>query len=111
MLDQVPAYSTNRLNRLMRLPQRYLIDSALVGPLLGIDEHAVLRDGDLLGRVIGIEIKADAAPSRDAARHLVWLQESLGDRFAAGVVFHTGPRPIHYSTDIVGLPISALWSG
>ena len=62
------------------------------------------------GRVIGIEIKADAAPGRDAARHLAWLEEALGSRFAAGVVFHTGPRPIAYSTSIVGLPISVLWS-
>ncbi len=62
------------------------------------------------GRVIGIEIKADAAPGLDAARHLAWLEQSLGSRFAAGVVFHTGPRPIPYSTSIVGLPISVLWS-
>ncbi len=155
VLDQVPAYSSNRLNRLVRLPKRYLIDPALMRPLLGVDERAVLRNGDLLGRVIdtfvmaqlraelamsdldprlhhlrdangrhevdlvieladgrviGIEIKADAAPGRDAARHLAWLEEALGSRFAAGVVFHTGPRPIAYSTSIVGLPISVLWS-
>jgi len=155
VLDQVPAYSSNRLNRLVRLPKRYLIDAAMMRPLLGIDERAVLRDGDLLGRVIdtfvvaqlraelatsdldprlhhlrdangrhevdlvieladgrviGIEIKADAAPGRDSARHLAWLEEALGSRFAAGVVFHTGPRPIPYSATIVGLPISVLWS-
>ena len=113
VLDLVPAYSSNRLNRLVRLPKRYLIDPALMRPLLGVDERAVLRNGDLLGRVIdtfvmaqlraelamsdldprlhhlrdangrhevdlvieladgrviGIEIKADAAPGRDAAR-------------------------------------------
>lgn len=62
------------------------------------------------GRLIGIEIKAEAAPGRDAARHLVWLQEVLGNRFAAGVVFHTGPSPIPDSAGIIGLPISALWS-
>jgi hypothetical protein len=44
------------------------------------------------------------------ARHLAWLEEALGRRFAAGVVFHTGPRPVPYSAGIVGLPISALWS-
>lgn len=52
VLDQVPPYSSNRLNRLVRPPKRYLIDSALMRPLLGIDERAVVRDGDLLGRVI-----------------------------------------------------------
>ncbi|MFZ0159525.1 MAG: AAA family ATPase [Kineosporiaceae bacterium] len=59
---------------------------------------------------IGIEITADAAPGRDAARHLAWLEEALRSRFAAGVMFHTGPRPVPYSASIVGLPISVLWS-
>ncbi len=33
--DQIPAWHSNRLNRLTRSPKRYLTDSALVGPLLG----------------------------------------------------------------------------
>ena len=32
----------------------------------------------------------DAAVDRHDARHLVWLRDQLGDRFAAGVVLHTG---------------------
>ncbi len=156
VLDLVPAYASNRLNRLIRLPKRYLIDPALLRPLLGIDERAVLRDGDLLGRVldtfvaaqlrgdlaastldprlyhlrdangrhevdlvieladgrvIGIEVKTDAAPGPDAARHLTWLHDALGDRFAAGVLFHTGPHRLRFSPTILGLPISVLWSG
>jgi Domain of unknown function (DUF4143) len=42
------------------------------------------------GSVLAFEIKADAAPDRDAARHLIWLRDRLGDRLVAGVVF--GPR-------------------
>ena len=61
------------------------------------------------GRVIAIEIKADAAPGPDAARHLAWLERALGDRFLAGIVFHTGPRRIPYSKTLVGLPICTLW--
>jgi hypothetical protein len=61
------------------------------------------------GRVIGVEIKADSAPGPEAARQLFWLEQSIGDRFAAGVVFHTGPRRITYAQNIIGLPISALW--
>jgi len=154
VIDLVRAYSSNRLNRLVRLPKRYLVEPALMRPLLGIDERRALRDGHVLGRlidsfvtaqlraelpvsqldprlyhlrdtngrhevdlvielvdgrVIGIEIKADAAPGPDVARHLFWLEQSLGDRFAAGVVFHTGPRRISYGPSVFGLPISALW--
>ncbi len=120
--DQLPAWSGNRLSRLTRLPKRYLIDPAFTGPLLSVDSRVVLRDGDLLGRlldsfamaqlradcvvseysprlfhlrdaegrheidvlaelpdgrIIGIEIKAGAAPVQADARHLLWLRENL----------------------------------
>jgi uncharacterized protein len=51
-IDVIPAYHSNRLNRLTRSSKRHLVDVALIGALLGVDERAVLRDGDLLGRVI-----------------------------------------------------------
>jgi hypothetical protein len=58
---------------------------------------------------MGVEVKADAAPSSDAARHLVWLRDRLGERFVAGVLFHTGPRAFRYDERVVMLPICALW--
>src|SRR5215471_2052445 len=152
--ERLPAWSSNRLNRLIRLPKRYLIDPAFIGPLLGVDARAVFRDGDLLGRlldsfvmaqlraectvselsprlfhvrdangrhevdmlvelgdgrVIGIEVKADSAPGPDAARHLRWLRDAIGNRFALGLVLHTGPRPFRLDESIAALPICALW--
>lgn len=153
--ERLPAWHSNRLNRLTRAPKRYLVDAALLGPLLGVDLRAALRDGELLGRLIdtfvvsqlrpeaelserkvrlhhvrlengrheidllaeaadgrvaAIEIKSTASPSADDARHLRWLQAQLRDRFAAGVVFHTGPRPMRLSPGIVALPIASLWA-
>jgi hypothetical protein len=63
-----------------------------------------------LDRVIAIEVKADAAPDRAAARHLVWLADQLGDRLVAGLVLHTGPRIYRIEERIVAAPISVLWS-
>jgi uncharacterized protein len=153
-IDLVPAYHSNRLNRLTRAPKRQLVDASLLGPLLGVDVRSVLRDNDLLGRVldtyvtsqiraeveatdtrpqllhlrqesgrhevdlvleapggraVGIEIKADAAPTADAAQHLRWMRDSLGDRFACGVVFHPGEQPIRLDDRLFSLPISSLW--
>jgi len=153
--ERLPAWSTNRLNRLIRLPKRYLLDPAFVGPLLGVDVRAVMRDGDLLGRlldtfvvaqlraecvlselspqlfhlrdangrhevdvvaelrdgrVVGVEIKASAAPVPADGRHLRWLAEAIGDKFALGIVFHTGPRVRRLEEGIWALPICALWS-
>ena len=154
VLEQIPAWASNRLKRLVRQPRRYVVDAALLGALLRVDESAVMRDGDLLGRaldtfvaaqlrpevaistvrprlhhvrsrqgrhevdlvaelsgdrLIGMEIKATAAPDRDDARHLRWLRDSLGERFLAGIVFHTGPRAYALDDRITAAPISTLW--
>lgn len=61
------------------------------------------------GRVFGVEITATSAPSAADARHLFWLAEELGDKFAGGVVFHTGPARLQLRHDVVALPICALW--
>jgi uncharacterized protein len=152
--ERVPAWHTNRLNRLTRAEKRYLVDPAMLGPLLGIDERSLLRDGDLLGRLIdtyvlaqlrpeltvassgaklyhlrhdagtheidliaesrdgriaGIECKANSAPGRDDAAHLIWLRDQLGDRFTTGVVLHTGPRVFRIDERIYAVPIASIW--
>jgi predicted AAA+ superfamily ATPase len=154
VLDVLPAWSTNRLSRMTRTGKRYLVDTSLVAAALDLDERAMLRDGDLLGRmidtlvlaqirpevaltslrprlhhlrtrdarheidliaelsgadIVAIEIKSSAAPTRSDARHLEWLREQLGERFLAGAVLHTGPRPFQLAERILALPISTLW--
>lgn len=154
VLDAVPAWATNRLTRLVRSPKRYLVDTSLVAAALGLDTRAVIRSGDLIGRlidtfvvaqlraelelmpfgpqlhhlrekngrrevdlvaevsagdVVAIEIKATSAPSRDDARHLMWLRDQLGDRFLAGAVLHTGPRPFRLDDRVLALPICCIW--
>ncbi len=52
IVDDLPAWTSNRLKRLSKLRKRYLIDPALLVPILQLDPGAVLRDGDLLGRVL-----------------------------------------------------------
>lgn len=153
--EVVPAWWTNRLKRLTRGPKRSVADPALAAAVLGVDADDVLRDGDLLGRlletfvaaqvrpelalmrrgprllhlrtdggrrevdfvverrggsVVGVEVKATAAPSPADARHLVWLQEQLGPQFECGVVLHTGPRAFSLAPDIHAIPICALWA-
>lgn len=154
-VDRVPAWTTNRLKRLVLSPKRYLVDSSLLGGVLGAGTAEVMRDGDLLGRVldtfvaaqlraelavaetparlyhlrqeqgrheidllaelgaarvVGVEVKADSAPTRDTGRHLAWLRQELGDRFLAGVVLHTGPRAYRLADGISAAPISTLWA-
>ncbi len=152
---RVPAWSTNRLQRLEKRAKRYIVDGGLAAAGAGIDVGTVLTDADLLGRmidtfvyaqiapeaelaaqpvrlhhlrsangrqeidlvaelpggkVVGIEIKAAAAVGRNDARHLAWLRDQLGDRFAAGVVLHTGPDTFELGDRILAAPISAIWT-
>lgn len=154
VVEAMPAWSSNRLRRLSRGAKRYLVDPALAAAALGLDANALLRDGDLLGRLldtfvaaqlraerattearprlyhlreehgrheidilaecggqslVAFEVKADAAPDRRSARHLIWLRDRLGERFLHGVVFHTGPAPFKLSERVTGVPICALW--
>ena len=60
--------------------------------------------------VVGIEIKAKNAPSRTDASHLIWMRDRLGERFAAGVVLHTGPHVYRLADRITAAPICTIWS-
>jgi uncharacterized protein len=154
VLETLLTWSTNRLSRMTRTGKRYLVDTSLLAAALDLDERAVLRDGDVLermidtfvlaqirpegaltslrsrlyhlrtrdarheidliaelagGDVVAIEIKSSSAPKRSDARHLEWLREQLGERFLAGAVLHTGPRPFRLAERIFALPICTLW--
>lgn len=84
--------------------------------LFHLREQDGRREIDLLvevggRRVVGVEVKATAAPTRADARHLGWLRDRLGEGFAAGVVLHTGSRPYVLDQRIVAAPICSLWAG
>lgn len=52
VIDRTQPWSSNRLKRLVRSPKRYLVDAALLAGILRLDADAILRDGDLLGRLL-----------------------------------------------------------
>ena len=155
VVNELPAWSTNRLKRLTRAPRRYMVDSGLLGGILRVGIDDVMASGDLLGtmietfviaqlkaqsavsgtryrlshlrghdgrrevdviaelgggRVVGVEIKAAASVGRSDARHLAWLGETMQERFAGGVVLHTGRDTFELGDRIVAAPVSTLWA-
>ena len=154
VVETLPAWTSNRLKRLVLSPKRHVVDPALAGAVLRLDTDLVLRNGDLLGRLldtfvvaqvraelataatrprlyhvrqqqgrfeidllaelaggrlVAMEVKADAAPSIDSARHLAALRDRFDESFVAGIVFHTGPRAYRLGDRLIAAPISALW--
>lgn len=66
------AWTSNRLKRLTKHPKRYLIDPALIAASLKLDVAGVMRDGNLLGRVLDsfvvAQLRAEFATSRTRPR-------------------------------------------
>ena len=155
VVNELPAWATNRLKRLTRAPKRYMVDSGLLGGILRVGIDDVLASGDLLGtmietfvvaqlqaqaavsstryrlshlreydgrrevdviaelaggRIVGVEIKAAAGVGSSHARHLSWLAQTMQDRFAGGVVLHTGRDTFELGDGILAAPISTLWA-
>ncbi|RJQ79232.1 ATP-binding protein [Pseudonocardiaceae bacterium YIM PH 21723] len=61
------------------------------------------------GTVIGIEVKASSTVTSKDVRHLAWLRDKLGDRFAGGIVFHLGEHSLPFGERLQAVPVSALW--
>ncbi|KJK44701.1 hypothetical protein UK23_28395 [Lentzea aerocolonigenes] len=111
-MDVVRAWHTNRLKRLVKLPKHYVVDTGLVSAALGVDLHAVMLDGDLMGRLLDTFVAAQLRAElqlceRGATLHR--LRDELGDRFVAGIVFHTGPRVFPLDEKVSAVPICAIW--
>jgi predicted AAA+ superfamily ATPase len=62
------------------------------------------------GTVVAIEAKASASLAGSDRRALLELRDSLGEKFRAGVLLHTGTETVPLGERIWGLPVSALWS-
>ncbi len=107
VLEALPAWESNRLSRLTRVPKRYLVDPAIVASVLRLDVSAVLRDGNLLGRMIETfvvaQIRAELALAtsrprwyhlRDkGGRHEVDLVIEFGGGRVAGIEIKAGAAP------------------
>ncbi len=76
MVERLPAWTSNRLKRLIRSPKRHVIEPALVAGALRLDGEGIARDGNLLGRFldsfVAAQLRADAvrAESRPRLYHL-----------------------------------------
>ena len=83
VVDDMPAWSTNRLKRLSRTPKRYVVDSGLLAGILRIGIDDVLADRRLLGSMIDTfvvaQLRAEAPVSRTRYR-MSHLREHSGRR-------------------------------
>ncbi len=74
----------------------------------GAEVDLIIEDDN--GTIAGIEIKASSTVAPIDVKHLLNLQDKLGDRFIAGVVLYLGDRVVTMGKRIWALPVSALWA-
>jgi uncharacterized protein len=74
--EQVPAWSTNHLHRLLKTAKRYVVDSSMMAAALGAEVNTVLDNGDLLGRMLDTFVMAQFRPEVAIARQLVRLHHA-----------------------------------
>ena len=61
------------------------------------------------GQVVGIEVKAASTVGPEDFRHLRWLADRLGDRFAGGFILHLGRQTHPFGDRMMALPLSTMW--
>ena len=63
------------------------------------------------GTLLGIEVKAGSAVSKDDFKHMVWFKHNIvTDREFIGVVLYTGENVLSFGPNMYAVPIAALWS-
>ena len=96
IVENIPAWTSNRLKRLSLAPKRYLVDSGLFAGVLGLTVDDVMIDGDLLGRVLDTfataQIRAELALATPQ-RRLSHLRLPEG-RHELDLIVELGPRRI-----------------
>jgi len=107
IIEQLPAWASNRFKRLLRMPKRYVIDPSLIAARLRLDAQGILRDSDLLGRIVDTfvvaQLRPEAAVSRsrprlhhlrtEGGRHEIDLLAELAGEKIIGFEIKAGSAP------------------
>lgn len=62
IVERLPAWGTNRLNRLVKTPKYHVVDAGMAMHLAGDDRRGLLASGSRLGRIIDTFVTAQLRP-------------------------------------------------
>lgn len=118
VLDVLPPWTSNRVDRLVRAGKRYVVDTGLAAASAGVSVEAVLNDADLLGRFFHAfgtaQFRAEVAFMQprptlyhlrtEAGRQEVDLIVELGGGRVLGFEFKASVAPdAHDARHLIGL--------
>lgn len=100
----LPAYDSNRLNRLTSYPKRFLADTALSLTLAQLDVEGLRADPPLLGRYFEAFVVQQLRPQVDAVgASLSHLRTGAGDR-EVDVIVEAGDRLLGFEVKLAARP-------
>jgi predicted AAA+ superfamily ATPase len=73
----------------------------------GVEVDALLESSD--GKVVAVEVKASSTVRGEDFQGLRHLKQRLGDDFVVGIVLYTGEQTHSFGSDLLAMPLSALW--
>lgn len=95
VVHELPAWWTNRLKRLLKAPKRYVVDPALALAALRFDLAGLMRDSDVLGRVLDTfvtsQLRAEL-PRCETSPRLLHLRQEGGLREVDLLIEYGGQR-------------------
>jgi predicted AAA+ superfamily ATPase len=62
IIERIPAWTTNRLSRLVKSPKYYILDPGLAAHLAGDTRTGMLKSGDRIGRLVDTFVLAQLRP-------------------------------------------------
>ena len=82
LIDDMPAWHSRRLKRLVSMPKRFVTDSGLAAWLMGVDREALKKDSSARGRIIETYVAAHLRTEAEASRRvrLYYLRDQAGGR-------------------------------
>lgn len=91
-VEKFPAWSSNRLKRLIRSPKRHVIDTGIWGAAVGVDARTVVTNGDLLGRLLDSFVTAQLRSETGVAtqRHKLYHLRTAQGRHEVDIVAEVG---------------------
>lgn len=102
LLEELPPWHSNRLNRLVKTPKLHLGDTGLACALLGVDAAALTADRALLGQIL------ETFVYQELRRQASWNADTLSffhfrdrDDYEVDIVIERGAR------EIVGVEVKA----
>lgn len=83
VVEKTPAWTSNRLKRLVRSPKRYVIEPALMATALNLNTDGYMRNGEMLGRLLDTFVMAQLRAERALGRvrpSLLHVRDAQGRR-------------------------------